>query len=216
MISGRWLRGRGETFVSNDPATGDVIWRGSAASAQDVESAVEELGLSQKEADRCRNFFAMGLSFWLYDRPLEPTLRYIESKFSKKPEIAEANRRALKFGYNYGETTEAFGGKYHVAKAALPKGRYRNIMGNEALAYGLITAARQSGCELFLASYPITPLNSGVINSPLHRWLGRPSGSMTKASRLTPRLSKIVVQTSAGVHARVTGYAAMASLCPTT
>ena len=81
--------------------------------------AVEELDLGMKESDRCRNFYAMGLVFWLYDRSLEPTLRYIEAKFGKRPEIAEANRRALKAGYNYGETVEAFASHFRVSKAQL-------------------------------------------------------------------------------------------------
>jgi 2-oxoglutarate/2-oxoacid ferredoxin oxidoreductase subunit alpha len=119
--------------------------------------AVEGLGLSQKEADMCRNFFAMGLVFWLYDRSLEPTLRFIASKFGKKPEIAEANTRALKAGYNYGETVEAINTQYQVAPAKLAPGKYRNIMGNTALAYGLLTAARLSNKRLFLGAYPITP-----------------------------------------------------------
>ncbi len=119
--------------------------------------AVEGLGLGTKDADRCRNFFAMGFAFWLYDRPLEPTLRYIEAKFGKKPEVAEANRRALKAGFNFGETTEAIKTQFHVEKAPLPAGRYRNIMGNTALALGLVAAARLSGKRLFLGAYPITP-----------------------------------------------------------
>ncbi len=122
-----------------------------------TKAAVEELGLSQKEADRCKNFFAMGLVFWLYDRPLEPTQRYIDDKFGKMPDIAEANRRALMAGYNYGETTEAFTAHYTVPKAKLAPGTYRSITGNQALAWGLITAAQRSNCELFLGSYPITP-----------------------------------------------------------
>src|SRR5687768_10542708 len=119
--------------------------------------AVADLGLGTKEADRCRNFFAMGLVFWLYDRPLEPTERYIVDKFSRAPKIAEANRRALHAGYNYGDTTEAFGDQYAVAAAKLPPGTYRNVTGNQALAWGLMTAAHRSGCALFLGSYPITP-----------------------------------------------------------
>jgi 2-oxoglutarate ferredoxin oxidoreductase subunit alpha len=122
-----------------------------------TKAAVEDLGISQKEADRCKNFFAMGLVFWLYDRPLETTLRYIDDKFGKMPDIAEANRRALMAGYNYGETTEAFTAHYVVPKAKLPPGTYRSITGNQALAWGLIAAAQRSGCELFLGSYPITP-----------------------------------------------------------
>ncbi|MCA9161309.1 MAG: 2-oxoacid:acceptor oxidoreductase family protein, partial [Planctomycetales bacterium] len=110
--------------------------------------AVEGLGLSTKEADRCRNFFAMGLVFWLYDRPLEPTLKFIEDKFGKRPEVAQANVAALKAGYNYGETVEAISTQYHVEPARLPAGTYRNITGNLALALGLITAAQQSGKRL--------------------------------------------------------------------
>jgi 2-oxoglutarate ferredoxin oxidoreductase subunit alpha len=122
--------------------------------------AVEGLGLGQKDADRCRNFFAMGLVFWLYDRPLDPTLRYIEDKFGKKPEVAQANTAALKAGYHYGETVEAISTQYHVAKAKLPPGTYYSIMGNQAMAWGLLTAARQSGKRLFLGAYPITPASS--------------------------------------------------------
>lgn len=119
--------------------------------------AVEGLGLSVKEADRCRNFFAMGMVFWLYDRSLDPTLRYIEAKFGKRPEIAEANRRALKAGFHYGETTEAAPVRYQVPAAKLPPGKYRNLTGNEAIALGLVTAAKQSEKRLFFGAYPITP-----------------------------------------------------------
>jgi 2-oxoglutarate ferredoxin oxidoreductase subunit alpha len=119
--------------------------------------AVADLGLGTKESDRCRNFFAMGLVFWLYDRPLEPTERYIAEKFARHANVAEANRRALHAGYNYGDTTEAFGDQYAVAPAKLPPGKYRNITGNQATAWGLMTASKRSGCALFLGSYPITP-----------------------------------------------------------
>jgi 2-oxoglutarate ferredoxin oxidoreductase subunit alpha len=119
--------------------------------------AVEGLGLSQKEADLCRNFFAMGLIFWLYDRSLEPTLRFINAKFGKKPEIAEANTKSLKAGYHYGETVEAINTQFHVPPAKLAPGTYRNIMGNTAMAYGLLAAARLSNKRLFLGAYPITP-----------------------------------------------------------
>lgn len=122
-----------------------------------VRLAVEGLGLSQKEADRCRNFFAMGLVFWLYDRSLDPTLRFIETKFGKKPEIAQANTAALKAGFHYGETVEAINTQYHVDPAELPPGKYRNIMGNTALAWGLLAASQLSEKRLFLGAYPITP-----------------------------------------------------------
>jgi len=119
--------------------------------------AVKETGLSTKDADRCRNFFAMGLVFWLYDRPLEPTERFILDKFGRRPTLAEANRRALHAGYNYGVTTEAMAGRYSVDPARLRPGTYRNITGNQALAWGLLAAAKLSGCPLFYGTYPITP-----------------------------------------------------------
>ncbi len=134
--------------------------------------AVEEQGLGQKESDRCRNFYAMGLIFWLYDRPLDPTLRYIDAKFGKRPDVAEANRRALHAGYNYGETTESFASQFRVNRAALPPGVYRNITGNEALAFGLISAAKVSGKELFLGSYPITPASDILHELARHKNFG--------------------------------------------
>ena len=119
--------------------------------------AVKDLGLGTKEADRCRNFFAMGLVFWLYDRPLEPTLKFIREKFGRRPAVAEANRRALLAGFNYGDTTEAFSYRYHVDPARLEPGQYTHITGNQAMAWGLMAAAKLSGCDLFYAGYPITP-----------------------------------------------------------
>jgi 2-oxoglutarate ferredoxin oxidoreductase subunit alpha len=102
----------------------------------------------------------MGLVFWLYDRPLDPTLKYIAEKFGKKPEIAQANTAALRAGFHYGETVEAINTQFHVPKAKLPPGKYTSIVGNTALAYGLLTAARLSGKRLFLGAYPITPASS--------------------------------------------------------
>ncbi len=122
-----------------------------------TRKAVADLGLSTKEADRCRNFFAMGLVYWLYGRDMEATLRFIRNKFAKMPEIQEANERALRAGWAFGETTELFGASYQVEAATLPAGTYRNIMGNQALAWGLMTAAKLSDKELFYGSYPITP-----------------------------------------------------------
>lgn len=122
-----------------------------------TRAAVDGLGLGQKEADRCRNFFAMGLVYWMYGRSLDPTRRFIESKFGSKPVIADANLRSLQAGRNYGETTDAFVSSYKVEKADLPPGKYRNMTGNQALAWGMIAASRLSGKELFLGSYPITP-----------------------------------------------------------
>ena len=122
-----------------------------------TRAAVKEAGLSTKEADRCRNFFAMGLVFWLYDRSLDPTERFIVEKFGRRPAIAEANQKALRAGYNYGITTEAIARRFAVAPAELPPGTYRNITGNMALAWGLMAASELSGCSLFYGTYPITP-----------------------------------------------------------
>lgn len=137
-----------------------------------TRTAVENTGLSTKFSDRCKNFFAMGLVFWLYGRDVEPTLRFIDAKFGKKPEIAEANRLALKSGWAYGETTEAFASTYQVPAAKLPPGKYRNVMGNEALAWGLIAAAKLSGKELFLGSYPITPASDILHELSKHKNFG--------------------------------------------
>lgn len=122
-----------------------------------TRDAVAEHGLSVKIADRCKNFFAMGLVYWLFGRSLDPTLRFIEAKFGKKPDVAAANIAALRAGWAFGETTEAFGESYQVEAADLKPGRYRNIMGNQALAWGLITASKLSGKNLFYGTYPITP-----------------------------------------------------------
>lgn len=135
--------------------------------------AVEGCGLkSTKDSDRCRNFFAMGLIYWLYDRSLDQTQRYIEEKFGKRPSVADANRNALLAGYNYGETTEAFISQYHVPQAKLPAGTYRNVTGNEALAWGAIAAAQLSGCELFYGSYPITPASDILHEVTKHKNFG--------------------------------------------
>lgn len=120
-------------------------------------NALEGTKLSNKEVTRCKNFFALGMMYWLYGRPIEPTLNWIETKFNKKPEIVEANTKALKAGYFFGETTELFSTRYTVEPAQLPKGVYRNVSGNEATAYGFVAASVKTGLPLFLGSYPITP-----------------------------------------------------------
>ena len=122
-----------------------------------TRKAVEDLGLNRKLADRCKNFFAMGLIYWLYGRELDATLRFIQEKFGNRPEIVQANEKALRAGWYYGETTEAFAVSYRVAPAKLEPGQYRNIMGNQATAWGLMAAAELSGKELFFGTYPITP-----------------------------------------------------------
>jgi len=119
--------------------------------------ALEGLEMSSKQVDLTKNFFALGLMFWLYERSMEPTLRWIQQKFGSKPVIAEANTRALKAGYAFGETTEIFHTHYRVAPAKLPPGKYRNITGNEATALGFLAASHLAGRDLFYGSYPITP-----------------------------------------------------------
>jgi 2-oxoglutarate ferredoxin oxidoreductase subunit alpha len=119
--------------------------------------ALEEFDVTRKDAERAKNMFALGLLSWLYNRPLEGTVKFLESKFAGKPEILKANITAFQAGWNYGETTEAFSVQYEVKPASLQPGTYRNITGNLALAYGLVAASRRSGLPLFLGSYPITP-----------------------------------------------------------
>jgi len=119
--------------------------------------ALEGTKLSPKDVARCKNFFALGIMYWLYNRPLEPTLKWIKDKFKNKPEFIDANSKALTAGYNYGENTELFTIRYHVEPAKLPKGIYRSISGNEATALGFLAASVKSGLPLFLGSYPITP-----------------------------------------------------------
>jgi len=119
--------------------------------------ALEGLGLTNKQVDLTKNFFALGLMFWLYERAMEPTLAWIDEKFSKRPEIAEGNRRALRAGYNFGETTEIFHERYVVPPAHLAPGTYRNITGNEATALGFVAASQLADRPLFYGSYPITP-----------------------------------------------------------
>ena len=139
-----------------------------------TRQAVEEIRtaagepLPARTADQCRNFFAMGLIYWLYGRDLDPTLRFIKTKFSNRREVAEANEKALRAGWNYGETTELMSGSYAVEPAKLAPGEYRNLMGSQAVAMGLMTAAHLSGKELFYGSYPITPATA--ILEELSRW----------------------------------------------
>jgi 2-oxoglutarate ferredoxin oxidoreductase subunit alpha len=119
--------------------------------------ALEHLGLDAKSVSRCKNFFALGMCYWLYNRSMDSTVRWIEEKFSKKPLLVEANTLAMKAGYSYCEATEAFQISYEIPPAQLEPGLYRNISGNQALALGFLTASEKSGLKLFQGSYPITP-----------------------------------------------------------
>jgi len=120
-------------------------------------AALEESQLGNKDKSRCKNFFALGLMYWLYNRPLEQTLDWIKSKFKNKPEFIDANEKALKAGYNFGEMTEVFTTRFKIGAADLKPGIYRSISGNEATALGFLTASVKSKLPLFLGSYPITP-----------------------------------------------------------
>jgi len=120
-------------------------------------NALEDLNLPTRTTLRSRNFFALGVVSWLFQRPIEPTIGWIERKFKKNPRVAEANVRVLKAGYNFGETTELFGASYEVKPAPIRPGRYRNVTGNTATALGFVAAAQRAGRPLFLGSYPITP-----------------------------------------------------------
>ena len=129
-------------------------------------------GITSREAERSKNFFALGLMSWLYHRPVEGTIDFIERKFAKRPEIIEANTRAFRAGWNYGETSEDFAVSYEVAPAPLAPGTYRQITGNTALSYGLIAASRLSGLPLFLGAYPITPASSILEELAGHKEFG--------------------------------------------
>ena len=119
--------------------------------------ALEHLGLDAKSVSRCKNFFALGMCYWLYNRSMDSTVRWIEDKFKHKPLLVEANKLAMKAGYSYCEATEAFQISYEIPPAQLAPGVYRNLSGNQALALGFVTASQKSGLRLFQGSYPITP-----------------------------------------------------------
>ncbi len=134
--------------------------------------ALDELKLPHKQLERCKNFYALGLMYWLFDRPLKPTLDWIDEKFAKMPEVGQANKLAVRAGYNYADTTEIFTTHYHVGKAKIKPGKYRNIMGNEATALGFVTASQLSGLPLFYGSYPITPASDILHELSRHKNFG--------------------------------------------
>jgi 2-oxoglutarate/2-oxoacid ferredoxin oxidoreductase subunit alpha len=134
--------------------------------------SLEELDITRKDAERAKNMFALGLLSWLYGRPAEGTLSFLEAKFGKKPEIYKANVTAFQAGWNYGETTEDFSVRYEVKPAPIAAGKYRNITGNLALAYGLIAAGQLAKLPLFLGSYPITPASDILHELSKHKKFG--------------------------------------------
>jgi 2-oxoglutarate ferredoxin oxidoreductase subunit alpha len=146
-----------ETNPLEDKTLDDYYTLYSIEMSKMVSLANEDLDISSKIIDRTKNLFALGLLFWIYDRSMESTKKWLGVKFAKKPEIVEANIRAMNAGYNYGETTEIFTTRYKVAKANLPAGTYRNVVGNYALSLGLAAAAERSKLGLFYGGYPITP-----------------------------------------------------------
>ena len=143
-----------------------------ALTSMTVEGLKGIAGVTSREAERSKNFFALGLMSWLYNRPTDGTLEFIQRKFGKRPEIAQANATAFKAGYAYGETSEDFAVSYEIAPAKLAPGTYRQITGNTALAYGLIAASRLSGLDLFLGAYPITPASSILEELARHKAFG--------------------------------------------
>ncbi len=135
-------------------------------------NALQGVGLTQKEMVRSKNFFALGLMYWMYSRPMEPTEEWIKDKFGKEPKLAEANTKALKAGYYYGDTTEAVAFRFEVKPAQLKPGLYRNITGNEATALGLVAASKKAGIPLYYASYPITPASDILHNLSMYKNFG--------------------------------------------
>ncbi len=137
-----------------------------------TRAALQDLGLDAKSMDRCKNFFALGMCYWLYNRPMESTYRWLDDKFKNKPLLAEANKLAMRAGYSYCEATEAFQISYEIPPAKLSPGTYRNLSGNQALALGFVTAAQKSGLTLFLGSYPITPASDILHELSMYKHFG--------------------------------------------
>jgi 2-oxoglutarate ferredoxin oxidoreductase subunit alpha len=137
-----------------------------------TREALKDYQMGTKEKDRAKNMFVLGFLYWMYGRDMKNTEKFLEEKFSKKPEILESNLKALRSGYNYGDTTETFTTQYKVEKAKIAPGTYRSIMGNQALAYGLVAASVKSGLTIFLGTYPITPASDILHELSKHKNFG--------------------------------------------
>lgn len=137
-----------------------------------TRTALVDSGLGTKEIDRSKNMFVLGFLYWMYNRPLETTINFIQQKFKGKQNLIDANVKVLKAGYHFGDTSETFTSRYDVKPAQLPKGIYRNIMGNQATALGLIAASQKSGLKLLYASYPITPASDILHELARHKNFG--------------------------------------------
>ena len=137
-----------------------------------TREALKDFGMGTKEKDRAKNMFVLGFLYWMYNRSLDNTIQFLKEKFGKKEDILNSNIKVLQAGYNFGDTTETFTTRYSVEKAKMPAGNYRSIMGNQALAYGLIAASQKSGLQLFLGSYPITPASDILHELSRHKAFG--------------------------------------------
>lgn len=137
-----------------------------------TRAALAGSGLGTKEIDRSKNMFVLGFIYWMYNRSLDHTIAFLEEQFKKRPEVMEANIKVLKAGYNYGDTTETFMNRFEVKAAAMPRGVYRNIMGNQATALGLIAASKKAGLNMFYGTYPITPASDILHELSKHKNFG--------------------------------------------
>lgn len=137
-----------------------------------TKECLKDSGMGTKEIDRTKNMFVLGFLYWMYSRKLDTTIKFIEDKFKKAPEIVEANVKVLKAGFHYGETSETFTTRYEVEKAKMEEGEYRSIMGNQAAALGLVAASVKSGLDLFYGSYPITPASDILHELSRHKNFG--------------------------------------------
>lgn len=137
-----------------------------------TREALKDITMGTKEKDRAKNMFVLGFLYWMYNRDMDNTIQFLKDKFTKKPEILESNIRVLQAGYNFGDTTETFTTRYKVEKARMDSGEYRSIMGNQAVAYGLIAASQKSGLPLFLGTYPITPASDILHELSRHKGFG--------------------------------------------
>jgi 2-oxoglutarate ferredoxin oxidoreductase subunit alpha len=137
-----------------------------------TREALKDITMGTKEKDRAKNMFVLGFLYWMYNRDMESTIKFLKEKFGKKDEILNSNLRALQAGYNYGDTTETFTTTFKVERAKMEPGTYRSVMGNQALTYGLIAASQKSGLPLFLGSYPITPASDILHELSRHKNFG--------------------------------------------
>lgn len=160
----------GENPLENDSLTNYEVIKMDVTKM--TREALKDITMGMKEKDRAKNMFVLGFLYWMYNRDMESTINFLKEKFGKKPEIFESNVKALQAGYHFGDTTETFTTTYKVEKARMEPGVYRSIMGNQAVAYGLIAASQKSGLPLFLGSYPITPASDILHELSRHKNFG--------------------------------------------